>query len=228
MTLLHFIELENVPIQKQLDLEEKLLREETQNFCVVNRNPGRAIIMGISGKNESLLHLDLVKRDSIPVIRRFSGGGTVILDESSLMISFIFAKKEIDVTPFPEPILRWSAELYADAWKIPGFSLKENDYVIDDKKCGGNAQYIKKDRWLHHTSFLWDYKNENMQYLKLPEKRPKYREDRSHDDFLCRLKNYHSSQIDLICSLKEFLSKKFCLSQSRSYPSSSVSEPPPK
>ena len=211
---LHFIELKNAPITEQLALEEKLLREESGNFCIVNQNPGRAIIMGISGKEEKLLNLELVKRDGIPVVRRFSGGGTVILDESSLMVSFIFSKNQIDVTPFPEPILRWSGELYRDAWKIPGFSLKENDYVIHDKKCGGNAQYIKKDRWLHHTSFLWDYCPKNMDYLQLPEKRPKYRMDRSHDNFLCRLKNerFESPQ-ELIHLLKGALEKRYSLNE---------------
>ncbi len=212
MKKLHLIQLKGVPISEQLELEEKLLRHETQNFCVINQEPDRAIVMGISGKEEHLLEMDLVKRDGIPVLRRFSGGGTVILDESSLMISFIFAKKEIPVTPFPEPILRWSADLYKAAWQIPGFALRENDYVIHDKKCGGNAQYIKKDRWLHHTSFLWDYKNENMKYLKLPEKRPNYRLSRSHGDFLCKLKDQQfKTSCELIDLLKEVLETRFLL-----------------
>lgn len=144
--------------------------------------------MGISGQPEALLNIDAVKRDRIPVIKRFSGGGTVIVDEQTLFVTFIMNKEDLDVSPFPEPILRWSADVYEKAWQIPGFHLKENDYCIGDKKCGGNAQYIKKDRWLHHTSFLWDYSAENMNYLSLPAKRPKYRLDRDHKDFLTSLK----------------------------------------
>lgn len=49
------------------------------------------------------------------------------------------------------------------------------DYVFGDRKFGGNAQSIIKHRWIHHTSFLWDYDNKNMSYLKLPAKAPKYR-----------------------------------------------------
>lgn len=45
--------------------------------------------------------------------------------------------------------------------------------------------------FLHHTSFLWDWDNNNMNYLKLPDKRPTYRGDRSHDDFLVRLKDHY-------------------------------------
>lgn len=52
------------------------------------------------------------------------------------------------------------------------------------EKIGGNAQYIKKDRWLHHTSFLYDYKPHLMQLLKHPKKTPAYREGRGHEAFV--------------------------------------------
>lgn len=208
--MINLIELRNVPIFEQLQLEEALLRTDSRNFCIINQGTPKAIVMGISGQPESLLHLPLVRKDNIPVIRRFSGGGTVIVDEETLLITFIFSKNGMDVPPFPEPILRWSADLYADAWKIPGFALLENDYIIHNKKCGGNAQYIQKDRWLHHTSFLWSYKAENMAYLQLPSKRPKYRQDRPHQEFLCSLKDKtEGNVIDLVEQLKRALVKQF-------------------
>lgn len=73
--------------------------------------------------------------------------------------------------------------------EIPKFLLRENDYILgDDLKMGGNAQSISKDGWLHHTSFLWDFDVRNMErYLKLPEKRPDYRANRSHGEFLTKL-----------------------------------------
>jgi lipoate-protein ligase A len=163
--------------------------------------------MGISGQPETLLNLNSVRKDQIPVIKRFSGGGTVIVDENTLFITFILSKEHLDVHPFPEPILRWSADLYRDAWQIPHFQLKENDYCIGEKKCGGNAQYIKKDRWLHHTSFLWDYSDANMAHLQLPTKRPKYREDRGHREFLLRMKEHAPSPNSLIEKVKESLVK---------------------
>lgn len=42
-------------------------------------------------------------------------------------------------------------------------------------KFGGNAQSITKNRWIHHTSFLWDFDVNNMAYLRLPTRAPKYR-----------------------------------------------------
>jgi lipoate-protein ligase A len=187
---LHWISLQNVPIFQQLQLEEALLRTTTENFCIVNRGSSPAIVMGISGETQKLLHVPLVQEHKIPVIRRFSGGGTVVVDPDTLFITWIFSKENSPAQSFPEPILRWSADFYTAAWQIPNFALRENDYVIGDKKCGGNAQYIQKDRWLHHTSFLSDYQEESMRYLQMPSKRPLYRQDRDHGAFLCRLKEF--------------------------------------
>lgn len=207
---LHWISLRNVSIFEQLKLEEALLRTEDRNFCIVNRGSPKAIVMGISGDAEKMLHIPLVKQDLVPVIRRFSGGGTVVVDEDTLFVTWIFSKKDSPAAPFPEPMLRWSTEVYAEAWKIPSFALRENDYVIGNTKCGGNAQYIQKDRWLHHTSFLWDYKKENMEYLQLPSKRPQYRCDRDHSEFVCRLKTFVSFTVDeLEETLRSSLVKQF-------------------
>ena len=47
------------------------------------------IVLGIGGKADKLVHLDRTARDGVPLLRRFSGGGTVIVDEDSLFVTFI-------------------------------------------------------------------------------------------------------------------------------------------
>lgn len=67
------------------------------------------------------------------------------------------------------------------------FQLIGNDYAMGDRKIGGNAQAILKKRWLHHTSFLWDFSDDRMALLKEPEKRPEYRGNRKHRSFITAL-----------------------------------------
>jgi lipoate-protein ligase A len=86
---------------------------------------------------------------------------------------------------FYQPVLR---DVCGSA-RADDFKLREHDYVFGNHKFGGNAQGISKERLVHHTSFLWDYDPANMQYLQLPEKQPDYREQRTHEDFLVRLKS---------------------------------------
>lgn len=198
--------LENTPILEQLRLEEALLRADDKNWCLINTNSPPAIVMGISGKPKTLLDYDKIGRDQVPVIRRFSGGGTVYIDFRTVFVTFICNAQDFGVTPQPRPILEWSEHVYKPLF--PGFLARENDYVFGEKKFGGNAQYIQKGRWLHHTSFLWDFDPTKMEYLLLPERRPKYRESRSHTDFLCTLRPLFHEKEGLIAALRtHFLSQ---------------------
>jgi hypothetical protein len=221
------------------------------------------IVMGIGGKPHKLLDLDLVRRDNVQVLRRFSGGGTVVLDADSIWTTVIgrnggeTARDEDDddeeeegphlLPPdrrFPRPIMEWSMSLFGPvvdemgqrqrrksltsvpigkktmvldtkscaaentgrvvtlplrraegereegARSSPSLSLRENDYVVDSAvKVAGNAQSIGRSGWLHHTSWLWDYSRENMEYLRMPERRPEYREGRPHGEFLGTLRS---------------------------------------
>jgi lipoate-protein ligase A len=51
--------------------------------------------------------------------------------------------------------------------------------VFGARKFGGNAQAITNKRWLHHTSFLWDFDPANMAALLNPAKQPDYRQVRA-------------------------------------------------
>lgn len=182
MTIL--FQLNAMPIGQQLQLEEDLLRNGTRDFCLINTGAHPAIVMGISNEAEKCIDLNKLP-SSIHLIRRFSGGGTVMIDENTVFVTFIFNKDNHSFLPYPEPILRWAQTVFASS--IPELKLYENDFVIGEKKCGGNALYIKKNRWLIHTSFLWDYDPAKMELLKYPPKTPAYRQGRSHTDFLYSL-----------------------------------------
>jgi len=233
-------------------------------------NRSCAIILGIGGKPEKLIDVKSAKEDGVLVLKRFSGGGTVVIDHSSLWTTLIGRTEMLpDVKPFPREIMKWSAESIFgpafDSWnrevssgrskaprrgrqtlvfqgkscglsggvgdslvlpakeinalteEQPRFELRENDYVLGDKKIGGNSQSIVKDAFLHHTSFLWDWDPLNMDYLTLPEKRPDYRGDRSHDDFLVRLRHYYgdaSNKNSLFAHMKKATAKSFDLEES--------------
>lgn len=182
----------------QLHLEEALLRADNRNWCLVNLCPTEAIVMGISVRPEQVVDLHLLRQKPVHLIRRFTGGGTVFIDQNCLMATFICNPQELDVPNFPMPVFQWSEKFYKPIFQGTDFKLNENDYVIGSKKFGGNAQYMAKNRWLHHTSFLWDCDGKKMQYLKMPPKMPQYRKQRSHEEFLCTLSTYFSDRIKFV------------------------------
>lgn len=200
--------LEQMPISKQLEMEENLLHNDTRNYCIINTGSERTIVLGLSSKPHEMVDLEKASRDKLPIIKRFSGGGTVIVDENTLFVTFIFQKDAHPFEPFPKLILNWTNKFYQSALQIPSFNLTENDYTILDRKVGGNAQYIKKNRYLHHTSFLYDFDDANMDYLLPPPLQPSYRESRTHLDFLTRLKP-HISKENFIQQIQNELKKRY-------------------
>lgn len=195
----HLLNLTRMPILDQLRLEEALLRTDERNWCLINRGSSPAIVMGISGKEEKLIESEVYNKAPIPIIRRFSGGGTVVVDDNTLFVSFI-CNHHIESKPlrFPSEIMCWTKGIYEPVVK-KDFRLIDHDYALRDRKFGGNAQHICRTRFVHHSTLLWDYCSDRMRYLKLPEKRPAYRGDRSHEDFLCKL------SLELDCEQEEFI-----------------------
>jgi lipoate-protein ligase A len=251
---LHWLDLRSASLSvlERLLLEECLLKSDdrTRNWMVIghhhasphrylsfslasshnHNNDKPCIVMGIGGKPELLLELNKVRRDEIAVIKRFTGGGTVVVDSDCLWTSIIGRNRKEkdtvsssstatasttieDVEAFPRPIMDWTARaVFGPLFRklnrqhpsgSPAFELLENDYTLalqstaenDDhhhlhRKMGGNAQAIVREGWLHHTSFLWTY-SQSMGYLKLPQKRPDYRADREHSDFLVQLQQVY-------------------------------------
>ena len=136
---------------------------------------------------------------------RFRERTTMVMDTKSCAVEntgrMIKVKTIQDVVPS-------SASL-----SFPKFQLRENDYVLGERKMGGNAQSIGKTGFLHHTSFLWDYQDENMEYLSLPSKRPEYRGDRPHNDFLVKLKDVYPDlkKADFFAALAETCEDQFAV-----------------
>lgn len=199
---LHLVRLTGVPIYQQLQWEEALLRTHTDEWLIVNQNVPPAVVMGISGQVDKLIHTD--RLNNAPVIRRFSGGGTVYVDQNTLFLSWI-----CNGTITPEALMRWSAALYTPVFDHPLFALRERDYVLGPHKFGGNAQYITRNRWCHHSTLLWDYDDQGMACLKMPERTPTYRQNRPHRDFCCRLRDHYPSRDYLLDRLRAHLNNHY-------------------
>ena len=254
-------------------VEDDVYGHDKQN----NHNDTCCIILGIGGKAEHLINIPAAKKDGILTLRRFTGGGTVVVDHTSLLTTLIIkddAHVRPEIKPYPREIMEWTNDVVFGpaftSWNneivtaaasasvtagkqtlifhgkscglsggdggqsqqqqtllkssststpsiiMPTFRLRENDYVLNDRKVGGNAQSIVSGGFLHHTSFLWDWDDNNMDYLTLPSKRPEYRGERTHDEFLVRLKDTYgkgSTKHSLFLHMKNALSISFQLEE---------------
>jgi len=193
---LRLLRLPGWDICRMLRLEEALVRHAPGSWCLVNALPPNqtpTVVVGLGGKPHKLINADALADapEPVRVVKRFTGGGTVVVARGTVVASLVLEKAAAPCEPFPREIMNWTEPIYARAFEdlLPdgALALRDHDYVVGDRKVGGNAQCIAKDKWIHHTSFLWDYADAHMGYLSLPEKRPAYRADRGHGDFVARL-----------------------------------------
>jgi len=200
---LYFSSLE---ISQLLEEEQKCFSLQEDSIIVV-QSTKPAIVLGVSNNPKEYLKENI----EIPIYKRQSGGGAVFVDENTILVSFIIKSLPFH---FPEEILNWAFSFYKKIFNHSFFSLKDRDFVLGNKKCGGNALYIKRNGWLLHTSFLWDFSPEKMEkYLLMPPKIPTYRNNRTHAEFLCALKDYFSCRENVVRNVFETIDAVLFLSQ---------------
>lgn len=205
-SVLHVLRLArgSISLFDQLVLEEALLRADDRNWVIVRGGVGPCIVMGISGDLTSLVDVDAALAARMPVVRRFTGGGTVVADEGTAFVSFICERGAArGAPPFPRELMAWSAALYSLVFKAlaphaPPFALRDHDYALGDRKVGGNAQALSRERFVHHTSFLWDADAARHSLLRLPKKRPAWRADRPHSAFVGRLRDHGVATVECL------------------------------
>jgi lipoate-protein ligase A len=153
--------------------------------------PSPAIVLGAGGVMEDDVEVGACAADGVPLARRASGGGTVLLGPGCLLFSLVLhldrAPELGHIGASYRYILGRVAEALADIQ--PGIELSgTSDLAIGGRKFSGNAQQRKRQFLLHHGSLLHAFDLDAVgRYLKLPPRRPDYRGDRTHRDFLMNL-----------------------------------------
>jgi len=203
--MFYLLRLQDMPILDQLKLEEALLRLDDRPICILSYGSTPAIVMGISQKVPLVVDQKKQEAKQIPILRRFSGGGTVIVDQDTCFVTFMGNAKQLNISHNPDGVHCHFSSFYKKVFEGLPFSYLENDYRLKEKKIGGNAQYFRKDRFLHHTSFLFDWKKEHMECLLQPPKMPSYRESRSHEEFITRINGHFPSKKAFLDRVEESL-----------------------
>jgi len=173
-----------------LDYAEEESGEELLRFW---EPAGYFVVLGYSNKAATEVNLAFCDQNNIPVLRRCSGGGTVLQGPGCLNYSLILriAKHESlsTISGTNAFILERHRDALTNLFGQPIDRAGATDLVIGNLKFSGNAQRRKKGFLLFHGTILL---NMNISLIErallLPSKQPCYRENRAHSDFLFNLK----------------------------------------
>lgn len=195
---------ENIAFDEEMLLSAESGRaEETLRFW---ESGEYFIVMGRAGKIDQDCFTYKCIKEGIKIIRRLSGGGTVLQGPGCLNYSAIVAYERDHSYRDIKYSYRDLLSKVASEFKLKGCDIEYfpvSDLALDKKKVSGNAQARKHKFFLHHGTFLYDFDIDRISsYLKHPAKEPDYRDGRSHLDFLT---NVPLSKEDI----KEAVSKAF-------------------
>jgi lipoate---protein ligase len=171
-----------------LRFDEELLREalgvmriwETSRECVV---------LGHGGQQERDVHLAACRRSGIPVLRRCSGGGAVLLGPGCLNYSLVLPLEWDPKWRDVRYSLGWAMARMKRALGVPELRYEgQCDLTLKGRKVSGNAQRRTHRAILHHGTLLYAFDATRAErFLKPPVHAPPYRAGRTHREFLGNL-----------------------------------------
>lgn len=151
----------------------------------------RSIVLGHSNKYESEIKVDQCRIDHVPIYRRKSGGGTVVIGPGVLNYALILdtqQRPELSTIPRATQFILTRMVQAFDILGIQTTILGDSDICLGNKKITGSAQYRKRRFLLFHGTILVTFPLDIIdRYLHHPSHEPGYRNGRSHGDFLTHL-----------------------------------------
>jgi lipoate---protein ligase len=150
-----------------------------------------AVVMGASCKMVGDVFLENCQADGVALLRRSSGGGTVVLGPGVLCVTVILPEDWAPGLSRVDLAHNYVLERIAAAIRDAGVSagvLGRGDLVSGSRKFAGSAQRRLSNWFMVHCSILYDFPIDRIaRYLKMPGRQPDYRAGRSHGDFLVNL-----------------------------------------
>jgi lipoate-protein ligase A len=150
-----------------------------------------AVILGAGSRLAQDVDQSACQADRVPILRRSSGGGTVLLGAGCLCFTLVLNYNR-------DPALREirSSVCYILGRMRAGFlnihpqieAAGTSDLAAAGMKFSGNSQQRKRQFFLHHGTILYamDLKLIS-RYLRMPGRQPDYRQHREHTQFLMNL-----------------------------------------
>lgn len=182
--------------EENLALDEALLdvaetSEEAGEVLRLWESPGHVVVLGRSSDAQAEVNLDACRRRGIPVLRRTSGGATVLIGPGCLMYAVVLSYELRPQLRMIEVVHRFVLERlrHAIEAQLPGINPQgTSDLTLNLRKFSGNSLKCRQRHLLYHGTIIYDFSTALMsECLAAPARQPDYRNGRQHQDFVSNI-----------------------------------------
>lgn len=190
---IHLLDLSLPSPEENLALDEALLRlvesEPASAYLRFWESEQVFVVLGVSARFAEDADVERCRRDGVPILRRASGGGTVLQGPGCL--NFTLAVPLASRPDLADVRRSFAAllEPVARALEVEGLAVRgTGDLALGERKVGGSAQKRTPRALVHQGSLLYAFDLDAIaRYLKEPRRRPEWRGERAHADFVANL-----------------------------------------
>ena len=199
-----------LPVMTQnLTLDEVLLTdvdaEPTKAVLRFWEAPDYCVVLGRSNRAETEVNLEACRADGVPLYRRSSGGGAVVLGPGCLVYSLVFPVTEsvrsLGVAALTQKLMNQMA-LGLRAAAIETVACGTSDLTLAARKFSGNSQRWLGRAFLHHGTILYGFDLLRIgRYLRQPTLQPNYRDGREHGEFVTNVHLQRATLLQLVATI---------------------------
>jgi lipoate---protein ligase len=192
---MHFLDLTLPGVAENLALDEALIltaeRGERSDILRLWEWTKPAVVLGTGCRLAEDVIEEACNVDGVPVVRRASGGGTVLLGAGCCCFTLVLAYGRVPELQEVRPSYGYILGRIRDSLlhvvgnvEVAGTS----DLALAGRKFSGNSQQRKQNYLLHHGTILYAFEIDQVgRYLRMPSRQPEYRDGREHRAFLTNL-----------------------------------------
>src|SRR5437762_2598295 len=194
---MHYCDLTLATPEENLACDETLLdlceEGEAGELLRIWEPPRYFVVLGYAGKTSQEVNVPFCQQNTIPILRRCTGGGTVLQGPGCLNYSLILRIDESGPHHSVPATNRFVLSRHQTVLQaLLGANVEmqgHTDLAIGSLKFSGNSQRRKKHFLVFHGTFLLHLDISLVEKaLLMPVRQPAYRAHRSHADFLMNVK----------------------------------------
>lgn len=147
------------------------------------------VVLGRGGRVAEEVYIEVCRAEGIDLLRRTSGGGTVVGGPGCLMYSLVLSRRkrpELSSISFVTTYVLLRVQYALESIGVAAHMAGTSDLCsADGKKFSGNSLRIRPEHILFHGTLLYDFDLSLVErLLRMPPRQPDYRRNRPHAAFV--------------------------------------------